>query len=217
MSPSGSRRAGTVSGLNLGKELGRPMSIAVERKQEILTSFRRNENDTGSPEVQIALLTERIQQVQDFLGRRILIENVSSYLSFLASDMEEADFIAELVRQADCELLLDVNNIFVNSVNFKYDPHEYLAALDLDRTAYIHVAGHYVEAPDLRVDTHGADVIDPVWDLLEVAYDKFGVFPTLLERDFNIPPLPHLLREVETIANLQKKRSPPIHERVAHG
>jgi uncharacterized protein (UPF0276 family) len=95
----------------------------------------------------------------------------------------------------------------VNSINHKYDAEKFLKALPGDRIAYAHIAGHYVEEEDLRVDTHGADVIDPVWKLLDVAYEHFGVFPTLLERDFNIPPLNILLKEVDTIKNYQTQHS----------
>jgi uncharacterized protein (UPF0276 family) len=100
--------------------------------------------------------------------------------------------------------LLDVNNIYVNAINHRYDPHEFLDALSLQRVRYIHIAGHYDEAPDLKVDTHGRDVIDPVWTLLAAAYRRLGPVPTLLERDFNLPPLPVLLGEVAHIRALQQ-------------
>ena len=98
---------------------------------------------------------------------------------------------------ADCLFHIDINNIYVNAINHQYDALEFLKALPGDRIAYAHIAGHYVEAEDLRVDTHGDDVCEPVWDLLVKSYELFGVFPTLLERDFNIPPLNELLEEVE--------------------
>ena len=98
-----------------------------------------------------------------------------------------------------------INNIYVNSVNHRYDPIEFMKGLPTERITYAHIAGHYNEADDLIVDTHGADVIDPVWDLLDKAYQHFGVFPTLLERDFNIPPIPVLLSEVDQIITLQNK------------
>ena len=119
--------------------------------------------------------------------------------------MDEIEFIRQVLEEADCELLLDVNNIYVNSINHGYDAETWLKSLPAERVAYAHVAGHYVEAEDLRVDTHGAAVIDPVWKLLDAAYQHFGVFPTLLERDFNIPPLPELLDEVAVIRSLQSK------------
>ena len=146
----------------------------------------------------------RIRHVQDILERRIGMENVSYYAA-TGREMSEIEFINAVIDEADCALHIDVNNIYVNGVNHGYDPYDFLSRLPGDRIVYGHVAGHYVEAEDLRVDTHGADVIDPVWDLLEAAYDAFGVFPTLLERDFNIPPLDELLDEVGHIAYLQQR------------
>lgn len=150
----------------------------------------------------VAHVAGRIRRTQDILERRIAVENVSYYAA-PGQEMAEIDFVNAVLAEADCDLLLDVNNIYVNSVNHGYDPVAFLEALPGERVAYVHVAGHYQEAPDLIVDTHGADVIDPVWDLLEKAYARFGVLPTLLERDFNIPPLDELLDEVEVIHNLQ--------------
>ena len=111
-----------------------------------------------------------------------------------------------MLEEADCDLLLDVNNIYVNSVNHRYDPVAFLQSLPGHRIAYGHIAGHHDEAADLIVDTHGADVIGSVWDLLDKAYDAFGVFPTLLERDFNIPPVEELMQEVSRIKSLQAQR-----------
>lgn len=144
----------------------------------------------------------RIQQAQDILGQRIAIEN-SSYYCAPQQEMTESEFINAVIKKADCALLLDVNNIYVNSINHNYDPYEFLASLPGERTAYIHIAGHYKEAEDLRVDTHGAPVIASVWDLLDKAYELFGVKPTLLERDFNIPPLPELMAELDEIKKRQ--------------
>jgi uncharacterized protein (UPF0276 family) len=134
------------------------------------------------------------------------MENISYYAA-PGQEMAEIDFINAVLEEADCGLLLDVNNVYVNSVNHKYDAVEFLKKLSADRISYIHIAGHYNEADDLIVDTHGADVIDPVWDLLDRTYAQFGVIPTLLERDFNIPPLSELLTEVDQIASFQQKRS----------
>ena len=145
---------------------------------------------------------DRIRQIQDFLGQRIAMEN-ASYYAAPQQEMSEIDFINAVVEQADCKLLLDVNNIFVNSINHNYDAEKFLSHLPGNRVAYVHVAGHYEEAEDLRVDTHGSDVIDPVWQLLSKAYELFGVMPTLLERDFNLPPLNELLAEVNQIKLLQ--------------
>jgi len=154
----------------------------------------------------IKYVVERIKRVQDILGQRIAMEN-ASYYAAPGQEMEEIDFINAVMEEADCYFHLDINNIYVNSINHKYDAEKFLKALPGDRIAYAHIAGHYVEEEDLRVDTHGADVIDPVWKLLDVAYEHFGVFPTLLERDFNIPPLDILLKEVNTIKNYQLQHS----------
>lgn len=144
----------------------------------------------------------RIQRVQDLLGQRIAIENVSYYAA-PGQEMSEIEFFNAVVRAADCDILLDVNNIYVNSINHGYDAEAFLKAVPGERIAYAHIAGHYVEAEDFLVDTHGAEVIDPVWKLLAKAYQLYGVFPTLLERDFNLPPLEELLKEVETINTIQ--------------
>lgn len=155
---------------------------------------------------------ERIRQVQDFLGQRIAMENVSYYCA-PQQEMSEIDFINAVIEEADCDLLLDVNNIYVNSINHQYDAEAFLAALPGHRTRYIHVAGHFDEAPDLKVDTHGAPVIDPVWALLGKAYELFGVQPTLLERDFNIPSTEELLAEHRTIKSIQAEhRQAPVAE-----
>ncbi len=146
----------------------------------------------------------RIRQVQDIIEQQLVIENVSYYAA-PGKEMTEIDFINAVLEEADCKLLLDVNNIYVNSVNHRYDASEFLHALPGDRISYVHVAGHYNEADDLIVDTHGADVIDPVWSLLQEAYDMFGVLPTLLERDFNIPPYDELMKEVRQISEYQEK------------
>jgi hypothetical protein len=149
-------------------------------------------------------VAERIIQIQDFLGERMAMENVSYYAA-PQQEMSEIEFLNAVLEKADCNLLLDVNNIYVNSINHQYDPYEFLKALPGERIAYGHIAGHYEEAADLRVDTHGADVIDPVWQLLDAAYAEFGSFPTLLERDFNIPSVDELLVEVNQIRDYQRK------------
>lgn len=152
----------------------------------------------------IAHVVPRIKQVQDILGRQIAIENVSYYAA-PGQKMSELAFTNAILEQADCKLLLDVNNIYVNSVNHGYDAEAFLTGLPTQRIAYGHVAGHYNEADDLIVDTHGADVIDPVWQLLDKAYQTHGVFSTLLERDFNIPTINVLTKELDIIHNLQAK------------
>jgi len=157
----------------------------------------------------VEYVAARVRRVQDILGRRVALEN-ASYYTPLATDLSELQFICAVLERSDCDLLLDVNNVYVNSINHRYDPAAFMAALPGERIRYIHVAGHYVEAEDLRVDTHGSDVIDPVWSLLSQAYDRFGVLPTLLERDFNIPPLPDLMKEVDVIRRLQAQQLPRL-------
>ncbi|MBW4965512.1 DUF692 domain-containing protein [Pseudoalteromonas sp. CR1] len=152
----------------------------------------------------IAHVVPRIKQVQDMLERPIAMENVS-YYGAPGQELTELEFTNEILEQADCKLLLDVNNIYVNSINHGYDANTFLAGLPTKRIAYGHVAGHYNEADDLIVDTHGADVIDPVWELLDKAYSVHGVFATLLERDFNIPSMHVLTKELDIIYQLQQK------------
>ena len=147
-------------------------------------------------------VSERVKQVQDVLQQPIALENASYYCA-PDQQMSESEFINLVIAESDCDLLLDVNNIYVNSINHRYDPYQFLESLPLQRARYIHVAGHYEEAEDLRVDTHGADVIDPVWEILKAAYRLCGPLPTLLERDFNFPPLTELLEEVATIRAAQ--------------
>ena len=149
-------------------------------------------------------VAKRIRQTQDILGQRIAIENTSYYVNAPVSTMDELTFLKAVLTEADCLLHLDINNIYVNSVNFGFDAHEFLRGIPGERIVYSHIAGHYQEAPDLLVDTHGADIIDPVWALLHSAYEMFGVFPTLLERDTNIPPLNELIHEVNKIADIQR-------------
>ncbi len=144
----------------------------------------------------------RIRQVQDMMERKIAIENVSYYAA-PGKEMDEITFFNAVVEEADCDVLLDINNIYVNSINHGYDAEAFLRAIPAHRIAYAHIAGHYREADDFLVDTHGAEVIDPVWKLLGKAYQLYGAFPTLLERDFNIPPLDELIREVGIIRTIQ--------------
>jgi uncharacterized protein (UPF0276 family) len=151
----------------------------------------------------VEYVAARVRRVQDILERRIALEN-ASYYAAPCQRMSELDFIRAVIERADCDLLLDVNNLWVNSINHRYDPIAFLDRLPLERVRYVHVAGHYVEAEDLRVDTHASDVIDPVWDLLDHAYGRLGgAVPTLLERDFDIPPLPALLGELAHIRRIQ--------------
>ena len=162
----------------------------------------------------VECVAARVRRVQDILERRIALENASYYLA-PGQQMSELEFIRAVLDRAGCDLLLDVNNIYVNSINHRYDPAQFLDGLPAERVRYIHVAGHYDEAEDLRVDTHGSDVIDPVWSLLERAYARLGPVPTLLERDFNIPPLPDLMLEINHINALQARYAKPL--KVANG
>jgi uncharacterized protein (UPF0276 family) len=144
----------------------------------------------------------RIRLVQDILEQPLIIENVSYYAA-PGQELSELEFTNAVLDLADCKLLLDVNNIYVNSVNHSYDALAFLKGLPTERIAYGHVAGHYRQSDSLLIDTHGADVSDPVWALLSEAYQHHGLFPTLLERDFNIPDLQQLQLELAHIRQLQ--------------
>lgn len=163
----------------------------------------------------VRYVAQRIRQTQDILGQRIAVENASFYAACPISTMDEITFLKAVLEEADCWLHLDVNNIYVNSINFGFDAQHFLQQIPGERIVYGHIAGHYQQSPDLLIDTHGKDVIDPVWQLLESAYALFGVFPTLLERDSNIPPLPTLIAEVNRIAHYQAQAiSQPANVRV---
>ncbi len=140
-------------------------------------------------------VVSRIQQVQDFLGRPLLIENVSSYLTYQQSEMSEWEFILEIVRQADCYILLDVNNIYVSSINHQFNPMDYILAMPPERVAQIHLAGHSNHG-DYIIDTHDAPVIKPVWDLYAATLQRLGPISTMIERDDNMPPFAELLAEI---------------------
>ena len=150
----------------------------------------------------VSWVAQRVQRVQDILGQRMALENVSYYAP-LDTSMSEQEFLLAVLEQADCDLMLDINNIVVNSINHRYDASEFLRAMPAERIRYFHLAGHYVEDEDLRIDTHGTPVDAQAWQLLEEAYSLFGPVPTLLERDFNFPPLEELLDEVRRIKTLQ--------------
>jgi uncharacterized protein (UPF0276 family) len=152
----------------------------------------------------VTYTADRVKRVQDILGQRMALENVSYYLT-PKEDLAEVEFIQAVIEEADCDLLLDVNNVYVNSVNHHYDPMDFIAAMPAPRISYLHIAGHYVEPDGLIIDTHGADVIDPVWDLLAETYAHIGSRPTLLERDFNIPSIDTLLGEVALIKERQAR------------
>lgn len=149
----------------------------------------------------------RIRRTQDLLGRRIAVENASYYQAAPVDDgvtaLTEAQFINAVLAEADCDLLLDVNNVYVNAINHRYDAAAFIDAMPAARVACLHVAGHYDEAPDLKIDTHGAAVKADVWSLLAHAYARLGPRPTVLERDFNLPPWAELSAELATVRRLQ--------------
>jgi uncharacterized protein (UPF0276 family) len=163
----------------------------------------------------IGHVAARIRQVQDVLGRRIAVENVSYYAAPYQA-LAEIDFIRAVLDEADCDLLLDVNNLYVNAINHGYDAQAFLARLPGERIASYHIAGHFDEAADLKFDTHGAPVKADVWSLLDSAYRRFGVRPTLLERDFNFPPLPELLAETDRIRAMQTSHADVAQPEPAH-
>jgi hypothetical protein len=160
----------------------------------------------------VSYIAARVRRVQDILEQRIALENVSFYAP-LDTTMSEQEFLLAVLEEADCDLMLDINNIVVNSINHRYDASEFLKSMPAERIRYFHLAGHYVEAEDLRIDTHGTPVDDQAWRLLEEAYTLFGPVPTLLERDFNFPPMPELLDEVRRIKQLQTRTT---NQRVAN-
>ncbi len=156
-------------------------------------------------------VSERVKQTQDILGMQIGLENASYYFTPPDSAMQEQDFISAIVAESDCLLHLDVNNIYVNSQNFKFDPRQYMKALPLDKVCYLHMAGHFVEDDGVIVDSHGAEVIEPVWRLLDEAYKAIPInaqaIPTCLERDFNFDNFQQLLAEIDRIKMVQQLNS----------
>jgi uncharacterized protein len=158
----------------------------------------------------VKYVAARIRQTQDILGQKIAVENASFYAAAPISSMSEIEFLKAVLDEADCWMHLDINNIYVNSVNFNFDASEFLRQIPKEKIVYSHVAGHCQQTPNLLIDTHGMDVIDPVWKLLDEAYQLFGIFPTLLERDSNIPPLPKLMREINKIAAIQVKNTTSV-------
>ena len=149
-------------------------------------------------------VVERVRTVQDVLGRRILLENVSSYVTYRDSRVTEWEFLSEIARRADCLILLDVNNIYVSSVNHEFDPLDYLNAIPVDRVQQIHLAGHENHG-DYLIDTHDHPVPDPVWELYGAALRRFGSVSTMIERDANIPPLEELCAELDAARQLAER------------
>jgi uncharacterized protein (UPF0276 family) len=158
----------------------------------------------------LASVVARVGQVQDALGRRILLENVSSYLAFHESEMSEWEFLREVVQRADCAILLDINNIYVSSVNHGFDALTYLQAMPKDRVRQLHLAGHSDLGGHL-IDTHDHPIVEPVWNLYCAAVAQFGAVPTMIERDDNIPALSELVAELQTARDLAAR----CHQRAA--
>ena len=154
----------------------------------------------------LASVVERVGQVQDALGRQILLENVSSYLTYRASDMSEWEFLREVAERADCAILLDINNIYVSSVNHGFDPLAYLQAIPPDRVRQFHLAGHS-DMDGHLIDTHDHPIVKPVWDLYCAAITRFGAVPTMIERDDNIPELGELVAELQIARGLGRSHS----------
>ena len=149
-------------------------------------------------------VVDRIKQVQDFLERPLAIENVSYYTP-VAAEMTEIEFVSEIVEKAECKLLLDVNNVYVNAFNHGYDAREFIGKMPLDKVEYIHMAGHEQVEPDLIIDTHGQPIIDPVYDLFEWTIQRMDPVPVLLERDFNFDELEELQSELTHLKSIVKK------------
>jgi len=154
----------------------------------------------------INFISKRIIQVQDILERSLALENVSYYTNALG-DMSEIEFINAILNETGCSLLLDINNVYANSINHNYDPNDFLEQIPKEKISYFHIAGHWQKDKNLIIDTHGDDVSAPVWNLLEFAYKKFGIVPTLLERDNDVPDISILLKETDIIKKIQKNVS----------
>lgn len=157
----------------------------------------------------VAHVVKQIQQVQDFLGRQILIENVSSYLSYKTSEMQEWEFLNVIAQQADCKILLDINNIYVSSRNHDFDCDDYLVGIDPARVQQFHLAGHS-DFGDYVVDTHDHPVCDPVWSLYQKALQRFGPVSTMIERDANIPSFKELEAELDIARDIAQTVFPDI-------
>lgn len=172
-------------------------------------------NDTNSHDLlplpynedTITHVVERVMQVQDYLGQRILLENLSSYVTYKSSEMSEWEFFNEIARRADCYILLDINNIFVSAHNHQFDVIDYLNGIDIDRVMQFHLAGHSYNG-EMIIDTHDNDVCDPVWSLYETALQRFGAVSTMIERDDDIPSFSQLRRELAIAENIAAKTLP---------
>ena len=155
------------------------------------------------PYTQAALrhLVDRISQVQEFLGRKILIENVSSYVTYRADEMTEWEFISELLQRSGCELLLDVNNVYVSSVNHRFNPRDFIDGIPAAKVRQIHLAGHE-DHDSYIIDTHDHPICAAVWDLYGYTVKRLGEVPTMIERDDNIPPLAELIAELDVVRKI---------------
>jgi hypothetical protein len=149
-------------------------------------------------------VAERVSQVQDYMGRRMLLENVSSYVSYSDSQMSEWEFLSAVSERADCLILLDINNIYVSAYNHNFDASSYLNAVPAERVYQIHLAGHTHEN-DLIIDTHDHPIADPVFELYAAAVQRFGRVSTMVERDDNIPPLAELLAELDQVRHIAER------------
>jgi len=154
-------------------------------------------------EESIRVAAANIGRVQDFMGRRILVENVSTYVEFRASDMTEWEFVSAVLEAADCDLLLDVNNVYVNARNHGFDAKRYLDEIPAERVRQIHLAGHE-DHGEYIIDTHDHPICEDVWELYRYAIGRFGAVPTLIERDDRVPELPVLLDEAERAAKVME-------------
>lgn len=159
----------------------------------------------------VAHVADRIQQVQDFMGQQMLLENVSSYLSYTSSEMTEWEFFREIAERADCRILLDINNIYVSAFNHNFDPYAYLHAMPAERVYQFHLAGH-TRQDNIIIDTHDHPIVDPVFELYGAAVRHFGRVSTMIERDDNIPPLAELLVELDHVRQIAEEN---LEEQVA--
>ena len=164
----------------------------------------------------LALVVDKVRRVQDKLKRRFVLENPSSYVTFAASQLGEAEFLAELARRADCGILLDVNNVFVSSTNHQWDAQAYLAAIPVERVAQIHLAGHSDHGTHL-LDTHDHPVRAEVWQLYRDAVARFGQVSTMIERDDHIPPLEDVIAELDHARQVAGAPVPAVSREAAHG
>jgi len=155
----------------------------------------------------ITHVVDRVTQVQDYLGQPILLENLSSYVTYKNSEMSEWAFLNEIARRADCHILLDINNIFVSAHNHHFDPLDYLNGIEVDRVMQFHLAGHSHNG-EMLIDTHDHDICDPVWALYGTALKRFGAVSTMIERDDNIPEFPQLRQELAIAENIAARTLP---------